>query len=167
MVKCDFRFFFLVFLICGFDSLIVNFNDVYSFVSASCYPDPGGGTYKEFAPLVSVGEPFNLLAILPASVLKYGIKRYDDPIGSRNLIREENNGKVGVYCWLNNVNGKFYIGSGDPLYLRISNYYQPSYYLARPNLYILRALSKYGMSNFSLIILEYTNSEDLISCEQK
>jgi hypothetical protein len=129
---------------------------VYSFAAAS-YDD------KELALLVS---EVSLKAILPTSGFNYGIKRYDDPINSRNLIREENNGKVGVYCWFNNVNKKFYIGSGDPLYLRISDYYQ-SWYLSRCNLYIVRAIIKYGMNNFSLIILEYTNSEELISCEQK
>lgn len=39
--------------------------------------------------------------------------------------------------------------------------------MARTNLYVVRALSKYGLSNFSLVILEYTSSEDLIACEQK
>jgi len=39
--------------------------------------------------------------------------------------------------------------------------------LARTNLYVVRALSKYGLSNFSLVILEYTSSENLIACEQK
>jgi len=43
---------------------------------------------------------------------------------------------------------------------------------SRSNLYIVRALSKYGMSNFSLYILEYTpgggggggGEENLITC---
>lgn len=39
--------------------------------------------------------------------------------------------------------------------------------MARTNLYVVRALSKYGLSNFSLVILEYTSSENLIACEQK
>jgi len=131
--------------------------DVYSFAVA-LWGD------KEF---VSLFSDFYLLAILPPFVSNYGIKRYDDPINTRNLIREENNGKVGVYCWFNRINGKFYIGSGDPLYLRISDYYQPWYFLARPNLYIVRAMVKYGLDNFSLTILEYTDSKNLISCEQK
>jgi len=94
-------------------------------------------------------------------------KTYHDPVSSRDLIRAENNGKAGVYCWANKANGKFYVGSGDPLYLRLSDYYQPWYLLARTNLYVVRALSKHGLSNFSLVILEYTSSEDLIACEQK
>ena len=80
------------------------------------------------------------------------------------LSEKKNNGKVGVYCWVNNVNGKYYIGSGDPLYVRLSDYYQPWYLLSRFNLYIVRALVKHGMTNFSLIILEYSSPEDLIAC---
>jgi len=83
------------------------------------------------------------------------------------LIREDNKNKVGVYAWVNKVNGKVYIGSGDPLYVRLSDYFQPWYLKARYNLYIVRALSKYSMANFSLAILEYTDSENLLSCEQK
>jgi len=100
------------------------------------------------------------------SKFKMAEKYYVNPLQQRNLIREENNGKVGVYCWVNKVNGKLYIGSGDPLYLRISDYYQNWYLNSRYNLYIVRAFKKYGMLNFSLVILEYTNSIDVIKSEQ-
>lgn len=53
------------------------------------------------------------------------------------------------------------------MYRRLSNYYQPSSFSARPEVYILRALSKYGITNFSLLILEYTDSDNLVYCEQK
>ena len=94
-------------------------------------------------------------------------KIYENPISQREQIRKENNGKIGVYAWINNINGKFYIGSGNPLYLRISDYYQNWYLNSRSNLFIVRALSKYGMANFTLVILEYTNEENVISCEQE
>ncbi len=32
---------------------------------------------------------------------------YTDPVNQRNLIHEENNGKSGVYAWINNIDGKF------------------------------------------------------------
>jgi group I intron endonuclease len=67
----------------------------------------------------------------------------------------------------NNLNGKFYIGSGSSLYLRISDYFQKWYMESRSNLYIVRALSKDGLGNFTLYILEYTNKDKLIECEQK
>lgn len=113
-----------------------------------------------------VSQPSDTVFSL-SSISKLGLKTYENPQESRELIRKDNNGKVGVYCWFNNVNGKFYIGSGDPLYFRLSDYYQDWYYIARANVYIVRALSKHGMANFSLVILEYTTSDNLIKCEQK
>jgi len=100
-------------------------------------------------------------------IVEHAIKIYIDPLNQRDLIRKDNNDKVGIYCWTNNINEKFYIGRGDPLYLRISDYYQDWYYYTCTNLYIVRALAKYGMENFSLVILEYTNSENLTLCEKK
>ena len=65
-----------------------------------------------------------------SSISKLGLKTSENPQESRELIRKDNNGKAGVYCWFNNINGKFYIGRGDPLYLRLSDYYQDWYYVA-------------------------------------
>jgi len=43
-----------------------------------------------------------------------------NPIYHRDLIRKDNNGKIGVYAWINNINGKFYIGSeAEILYSKI------------------------------------------------
>jgi len=100
-------------------------------------------------------------------IYSHAIKVYEDPINQRDLIRKENNGKIGIYSWVNKETGSFYIGSGDPIYLRISDYYQAWYYLSHSNLYIVRALFKYGMENFSLVILEYCKSDNLIEYEQK
>lgn len=94
-------------------------------------------------------------------------KSYYEPANQRELIRNDNNGKIGVYAWENKINNKVYIGSGDPLYLRISDYYQSWYLESRTNLYIIRSLNKYSMNNFNLHILEYSDSENLIMCEQK
>lgn len=122
-----------------------------------------GGSYL----MCKVNEPSLEAASYTPHICKFGIKTYDDPLNTRALIREDNKGKVGIYCWFNKVNGKFYIGSGDPLYGRLRDYYQDWYYSTRANLYIIRALSKYSMFNFSLVILEYTTSDQLIACEQK
>ena len=53
--------------------------------------------------------------------------------------------------------------------MRLSDYYLDWYYIARASTYIVRVISKYGLANFTLVILEYTTkrSEDLIRCEQK
>ena len=100
-------------------------------------------------------------------ISKLGISTYKNPKNCYELIRKDNKNKVGVYCWFNLVNGKFYIGSSNHLHLRLSHYYKNSYYSARPNTLIVRALSRYGMENFSLIILEYTTPDYVINYEQK
>ena len=46
-------------------------------------------------------------------LLKYAIKVYKYTLNERSLIRSENNGKTGVYAWVNTLNNKFYIGSGN------------------------------------------------------
>jgi group I intron endonuclease len=94
-------------------------------------------------------------------------KSYFDPINQREEIRKDNNSKIGVYAWENKINNKVYVGSGNPLYLRLSDYYQDWYLNNRNNLPIVRGLNKYSMLNFNLHILEYSNSYDVISCEQK
>lgn len=119
---------------------------------------------KIFSPKLLFRQNFNSYESI---ISKHAIKIYIDPLNQRNLIRKENNGKIGIYSWVNKINGKFYIGSGNSLYLRISDYYQKWYLKSRTNLYIVKALSKYGMKNFNLVILEYSNSKDLLLCEQK
>ncbi len=61
-------------------------------------------------------------------------KSYYNPISQRELIRKDNNGNTGVYPWENKLNNKVYTGSGDPLCLRISHYYQSWYITITRNL---------------------------------
>nr|YP_010164147.1 hypothetical protein K8J96_mgp31 [Metarhizium album]QRK27503.1 hypothetical protein [Metarhizium album] len=42
-----------------------------------------------------------------------------------------------------------------------------SAHATKNNLFIVRSLNKYSMKNFNLHILEYSNSEDILKCEQK
>nr|QID42132.1 GIY-YIG endonuclease [Fusarium cerealis] len=95
------------------------------------------------------------------------IKTYYDPLNEREIIRKDNNGKIGVYVWQNKINNKMYVGSGDPLYLRLSDDYQLWYLKHKDNLYIVRSLNKYSMSSFILHIMEYSDSDNVIKCEQK
>jgi group I intron endonuclease len=75
-------------------------------------------------------------------------------------------GRSGVYAFINNTNGNCYIGSAVDLYNRLLDYHQPWYLEQRTNLPIVRAINKYGMDNFTLVVLEYTEPETTISSEQ-
>lgn len=101
------------------------------------------------------------------SPLDSALYKYDNPVDQRDKIRKDNNDKSGVYAWVNKINHKIYVGSGSSLYKRITDYYQPWYLKSRTSLYILRAILKYGLINFSLVILEHTDRDNLIKCEQK
>lgn len=79
------------------------------------------------------------------------------------MIRIENKDKTGVYAWYNKTNNNMYVGSGVSLYKRLSCYFAKN---VKNNLVVLKALNKYGMSNFTLYILEYTNINNLIEREQ-
>ena len=96
-----------------------------------------------------------------------------NPLADRGAIYNATNGKLGIYCWVNMVNGKIYVGRGagenKTLYGRLRDYYQ-SAYLAHPrnaNSLICKALRRYGMASFALLILEFVDSsQEAISREQ-
>ena len=85
----------------------------------------------------------------------------------KQKIINDNKNKPGIYRWVNNINGKSYIGSGKTLSTRISRYFNyRNLAERRPNMLIHKALLKYGYSNFSLEILEYCNLTNLLEREQ-
>jgi group I intron endonuclease len=73
-------------------------------------------------------------------------------MNKRNNIKKDLEGFSGIYLWLNINNNKYYIGSADNLYRRISNYFQPVYLKRSYPIYL--AINKYGLNNFKLIILD-------------
>jgi hypothetical protein len=77
----------------------------------------------------------------------------------------ENKNKSGVYIWVNLINGKKYVGSSKDIIARLYQYYNVNY-LVNYNMYIYKALLKYGYSNFSLDILEYCDESVLRDREQ-
>jgi group I intron endonuclease len=91
---------------------------------------------------------------------------YDNSLLSKNSILKEINNKSGIYCWYCKPSGNMYVGSGQNLRERVGDYYQLAYIRDREHLPIVRAINKYGMNQFSLIILELCNKQDLISSEQ-
>jgi group I intron endonuclease len=93
------------------------------------------------------------------------IKFYSNSAELKALIFKENKGKSGIYLWLNNKNGKYYVGSAKDLRNRIERYYSPQELKNTDNL-IQKAIIKYNYNNFSLYILEYCDIQDLIAREQ-
>ena len=84
-------------------------------------------------------------------------------------ILRDNKNKSGIYRWINLGNGKSYVGSSINLSLRIKNYFNISFLeteIKKNKSMIYKAFLKYGYSKFSLQILEYCDSEDLIRREQ-
>jgi len=83
---------------------------------------------------------------------------FHNPNKERDLIKNKTLNKSGIYLWHNKITDKYYIGSSINLYKRISRYFQPAYlnYVTHKDLPIIRALQKYKMENFILVILDYT-----------
>lgn len=75
--------------------------------------------------------------------------------------------KSGVYALVNKTNGKIYIGSSNNLYFRLRDYYANWYIANYPNLIISKAIVKYGLINFAVLILELTEKDDVLKTEQK
>jgi group I intron endonuclease len=70
--------------------------------------------------------------------------------------------KVGIYQWVNTINGKFYIGSAIDLSKRLNEHF----FNDKSNILLQRAFIKYGLNNFSVHILEYCDKDVLIEREQ-
>jgi group I intron endonuclease len=85
------------------------------------------------------------------------------------LLKEEvlkdNRNQSGVYRWVNNLNGKTYVGSGVNLAKRLVTYYNENELNRNPRP-IKDALLKYGHKNFTLEILEYCPKTKLLEREQ-
>nr|ATI20190.1 ribosomal protein S3 [Juglanconis oblonga] len=104
------------------------------------------------------------------SLPSHPIVKYSNVIENKRIILKENKGKAGVYRWVNNLNGKSYIGSSINLSVRLHNYFNIRYLnkeLKIGNSIIYRTLLKNRHKNFSLEILEYCEPSLTISNEQK
>ena len=86
-----------------------------------------------------------------------------------NNILKENKGKSNIYRWVNKINNKSYIGSSKSLSKRFGVYFSLSSFkksLRKGSSAIYSAILKHDHSNFSIDILEYCESNLLISREQ-
>jgi len=90
---------------------------------------------------------------------------YNNSDLQKDQILKENKNKVVVYRWVNNVNNKTYVGSSVDFTTRLYKYYSLKH-LMKNKTPIHNALVKFGYSNFSLEILEYSNIKDVIEREQ-
>ncbi|MCZ6919774.1 MAG: GIY-YIG nuclease family protein [Rickettsia endosymbiont of Ixodes persulcatus] len=98
---------------------------------------------------------------LKAVIVYYSLK--EDRV---NIIKEQRD-KSGVYCLINKVNGRSYVGSSINLASRMRNYLNKAFLKSKQNanMPITRSLLKYDYSNFTLLILEYVKPEFLTSRE--
>lgn len=71
-----------------------------------------------------------------------------------------------MYAFINNLNGDFYIGSAVNLYNRLLDYHQVWYLNDKSGTIIVKAIQKYGMENFTIVILEITTPEQAVKAEQ-
>jgi len=90
------------------------------------------------------------------------VKSYENADTLRLDTLKENKGKSGIYRWVNNSNGKSYVGSAIDLSQRLRQHYNGH----RSNILLQNAIKKYGLSNFSIQILEYCDKKYIISREQ-
>jgi hypothetical protein len=78
-----------------------------------------------------------------------GVK-YDNVDTDKLRILSENEGKIGVYMWINLETGKRYIGSSVNLKRRFLSYYNVNRLMEEASMVINRALLKYGYAQFTL-----------------
>ena len=89
-----------------------------------------------------------------------------DVYAMKKLIINDNKNKSGIYKWTNKLTNDIYIGQSIDLSKRFIKYFNMSYLKNRGTLVINRALIKYGYSNFTLEILEYSDKANLTEREQ-
>lgn len=86
---------------------------------------------------------------------------YSNLKNDRSLIIKDQKDRSGIYLLTNNINGHSYVGSSINLSSRMKNYLNNAFLKNKQNTNapIVKALLKYGQSNFSLKILEYSDLE--------
>jgi len=125
-----------------------------------------------------LGAVFYTYGYLDASVDSYlclssvvPVKVYVNTDLNKLQILKDNKGESGVYRWINNINGKSYIGSSTKLNVRFLQYFNTNFLLYKTlvekrNSLIYNSILKNGYSNFTLEILEYCTADNCINKEQ-
>lgn len=73
---------------------------------------------------------------------------------------------VGIYCILNLINGKLYIGQSTNLNKREYDHFRHLNNGNHPNPHLQFAFNKYGRDNFDFILITYCSEEELDELEQ-
>ena len=98
------------------------------------------------------------------------IKVYIDPVALKTEILQDNKNKSGIYCWINLINKKCYVGSSKCLDRRFSEYYyndnRMSLIVSKGQSNIYQGILKYNLVSFKLYILEYCEYNLLFEREQ-
>lgn len=124
--------------------------------------------FKESLPnLYSIVSPFNIPGLYNKIGLSLPIVRYTNVEENHSKIYKENKNKSGIYRWVNNKTGSFYIGCSKNLANRLLCYLSNKYLISLKRRSIIKnALLKYGYAEFTLEILEYCDISELIDREQ-
>lgn len=104
---------------------------------------------------------------LPLFGQRSTVKIYTKIDSQRETNLKHNKNKSGIYKWINNQAGKFYIGSSVNLSKRLLfylSYISMARHKGRSIIY--SALLKYGDKNFTLEIIEYCDPKETIAREQ-
>ena len=74
---------------------------------------------------------------------------------------------IGIYMIKNNINGNFYIGSSKDIKKRWYAHKSTLKLNKHMNIYLQRSYNKYGKENFSYVLLEKTDIDNLLLKEQE
>lgn len=89
------------------------------------------------------------------------IDNYNDfSYGGKLIIKNKYAEIPCIYLWKNNLNGKCYVGRSINLYRRVTEYLSVTYINKNStSMAIVAAIKKYGIENFTLVILEKFNKK--------
>jgi group I intron endonuclease len=73
----------------------------------------------------------------------------------------------GIYKIVNEINGKYYVGSSINVYRRWNEHRSELKRNIHKNQYLQNSWNKYGENNFKFIIIEIVDSQKLLTVEQK
>ena len=97
----------------------------------------------------------NLATHIPIKVF-HNLNNNEAVITYNKILRK----KAGIYCFINTVNNKRYIGSAKDLYLRLLVANEVEHHLAnkKSNTALQSAILKYGLDKFDFCVYEYFTS---------